>query len=74
MTSRFDLEQKIMNCWSVVDDIKSLMAIQDSRPVTEDEQANYLLGLATIYQVKFEELFSCFEKMIQEEYKKTLPM
>lgn len=62
---RFDLEQDIMNCWNVVSDIKELSrGMLDRRPMTEDEISNYLLGLETIYQVKFERLFETFEMLI----------
>lgn len=64
---RFDLEQDIMNCWSVVDDIKELnRCMLDRRKLTEDEVSNYLLGLETIYQVKFERLFETFEMLIRK--------
>ena len=65
--NRFDLEQDIMNCWSVVDDIKELnRCMLDRRKMTEDEISNYLLGLETIYQVKFERLFETFEMLIRK--------
>jgi len=65
--SRFDLEQDIMNCWSVVDDIKELnRCMLDRRKMTDDEVGNYLLGLETIYQVKFERLFETFEMLIRK--------
>ena len=64
---RFDLESDIMNCWSVVEDIKELnRCMLDRRKMTEDEISNYLLGLETIYQVKFERLFETFEKLVQQ--------
>ena len=64
---RFDLEQDIMNCWNVVTDIKELnRAMLDRRRMTDDEVSNYLLGLETIYQVKFERLFETFEQMIRD--------
>ena len=63
----FDLEQHIMRCWGVVDDVRALgKYIQDTRPMSEDELANYLLGLETIYQVKFEQLFEVFEDYIRQ--------
>jgi hypothetical protein len=69
MTSKqFDLEQGIMNCWGIVDDIKALAEISDRRNVTEDELQNFLLGLRTIYQVKFEQLFHTFEQHTAEMY------
>jgi len=64
---RFDLETDIMNCWSIVEDIKELnRCMLDRRKMTEDEISNYLLGLQTIYQVKFERLFETFEKLVQQ--------
>lgn len=67
MADRFNLEQQIMTCWAVVDDIKALnIQMQDVGNMTEDEIANYLLGLQTIYQVKFEQLFAMFEKSVND--------
>ena len=64
---RFDLETDIMNCWSIVDDLKELSrCFLDRRKMSEDEISNYLLGLETIYQVKFERLFETFEKLVQQ--------
>ena len=64
---RFDLESDIMNCWSIVEDVKELnRCMRDRRKMTEDEISNYLLGLETIYQVKFERLFETFEKLVQQ--------
>lgn len=64
---RFDLETDIMNCWSIVDDLKELSrSMLDRRKMTDDEVSNYLLGLETIYQVKFERLFETFEKLVQQ--------
>ncbi len=66
--NRFDLEQQIMNCWGVVDDIKTLQVqFLDKGNMTEDQVSNYLLGLETIYQVKFEQLFEIFEQCIKEK-------
>ncbi len=67
MSKLYGIEQQIMNCWSVVDDIKDLREIQDTRVITPDELDNYLLGLQTIYQVKFEKLFSLYEKALREK-------
>ena len=56
-----------MNCWSVVDDIKELSrCMLDRRKMSEDEISNYLLGIETIYQVKFERLFETFEMLIRQ--------
>jgi hypothetical protein len=69
--NRFDLEQEIMNCWSVVDDINALFIKVCEEQIDPDELQNYLLGLKTIYQVKFEQLFHTFETVtnLQEKNK-----
>ena len=68
---QFDLEQQIMDCWGIVDDIKCLSKIEEIRSMTQDERQNYMLGLETIYQAKFEILFDLFEKFIKEYYERT---
>jgi hypothetical protein len=63
---RFDLEQDIMNCWQVVDDIKILTKRYLDGPVmSQDEVANVLIGLEALYQIKFEQLFGTFEQCIK---------
>ena len=63
----FDLEQQILRCWLVCDDIQDLRKFRDERKLTEDELDNYLLGLVSLYQVKFENLFSLYEQVLQEQ-------
>lgn len=62
---RFKLEEQIQHCWQVVDDLKT---IYHSEKLYEDENEmqNALLGMFTIYQLKFEELFSTYEKLVKE--------
>lgn len=69
---RFDLEQDIMNCWQVVDDLKAFSKrYLDGKQMTEDEVSNILIGLYSLYQVKFENLFETFEQCIKNgEFKK----
>lgn len=66
--SRFDLEQQIMECWNVAEDIENLRwAMLDSKGgMSEDDVDNYLLGMKTMYHIKFEKLFDTFEKLIQQ--------
>ena len=58
MTDRFDFEQQLMACWNVVDDVK-LLAKRDAGPADFE-------ALATVYHLKFEELFEQFETLIRE--------
>ena len=62
--TRFDLEQDIMDCWTVVNDID--LFYHNSENLSEDDQMNFLLGLKTIYQVRFEKLFSTFEQLVHD--------
>lgn len=62
---RFNLEQEIMDCWGVVDDIKTIYSAGDSRPISEDEMLNALIGLQTIYQMKFEKLHKTFTNLVE---------
>ena len=65
MTTRFDLEQAIMDCWHVVDDIKTVSNRAVS--LTPDQLSNALIGLEILYQMKFEDLFEKFESMISHK-------
>jgi len=64
MTDRFDLEQDIMKCWNVIEDLQNLYDCED---LTEDQQQNYLLGLITIYEVKFNKLWNSFEHSVSNK-------
>jgi hypothetical protein len=64
--NRFHLEEDIYNCWNVVADIRELhRSMLDRRAMSEDEISNYLLGLETIYEVKFERLQETFEQLVR---------
>ena len=65
--NRFDFEQQMMNCWGVVDDLKTIYHLHDLRETTEDERQNLLLGLFTLYQVKFEVLQKMFEDLVHSK-------
>jgi hypothetical protein len=67
MINRFDLEQDIMKAWNIVDDIKLLneMIMDGQVPLTEDQICNILIGMEHIYELRFNKLFSTFEKCIK---------
>jgi hypothetical protein len=62
--SIFDLEQEIMSCWSVVEDIKVVYSTERLYE-NEDEMQNVLLGISALYQIKFESLFNTFEECVR---------
>ena len=67
----FDLEQSILQCWNVCDDLNLLYSetMERSRPFTQDEMANILLGMKLMYQMKFEKCFSEFEQISNHYHK-----
>ena len=69
MKTRFDLEQEIMNCWNIVDDLERLLKvcenINDSK--TEDQIYNVVSGLKSVYDMRFQEMWDTFEHLIGVE-------
>ena len=66
--TRFDLEERIMDCWNVVSDVDAVYGAVMDRDLSRDELANLLLGIKSMYDLKFYNLFSTFEKMIREQH------
>ena len=62
MADRFDLEEKIMSAWHVTDDLKVLIDNFDSS--SKDELLNVLIGIHSLYGMKFNKLFDVFETVI----------
>lgn len=58
--AKFELEQNILDAWHVVDDISTVYSRVDT--LNQDEIMNLLLGLKSLYQIKFEKLFESFER------------
>lgn len=67
MADRFDLEQDIMKCWNVTEDINLLYRNIMEKDMSTDDIANALLGIKTLYEMKFEEMFENFETLIHEK-------
>jgi hypothetical protein len=66
MADRFDLEQHIMKCWNVTEDIDLLNYNVLEKDMSKDEISNFLLGLKTIYECKFNDLFDDFSELIKD--------
>jgi hypothetical protein len=72
MKDRFDLEQEIMGCWGITDDLQHLLEHIDKgnfdslSPSDTDELANIVMGLRHIYEMKFTRLFDTFSDCIPE--------
>lgn len=64
MKTRFDLEQEIMNCWNIVDDLKIVRHALMEESASTDRIDNMLLGLSELYQSKFDIMFQTFESLV----------
>ena len=67
----YEMEQEIMGCWNVTNDIdtlyKNVMDYTEYNKLDSDQVANFLLGLKTIYDMKFEHLFDLYERIIRAQ-------
>lgn len=63
--NRFDLEQSIMDCWGVTDDLDVLFEAVMDKDLSKDQIANIVLGMKELYHLKFEKTFELFEKCIR---------
>tara|TARA_B110000459_G_scaffold46832_1_gene52249 strand:- start:1433 stop:1654 length:222 start_codon:yes stop_codon:yes gene_type:complete len=58
-----DLEAYIMKAWQTSEDLDALMHAE----LDEDEQANALLGIYTLNEVRMKDLWRVFEQFVQEK-------
>ena len=65
---QFDLEQQIMTCWNVCEDLKALNEGVLERNLSHDQISNIVSGMSELYQLKFEKLFEDFEGFLKEHY------
>ena len=65
---RFDFEQQLLDCWNITKDIKIVYEgiCDSSPPMTEDQIVNALTGLETLYELKFNKLWSMFEDGVHQ--------
>jgi hypothetical protein len=68
--TQFDLEQQIMTCWQVCDDLKAVNHAVLEKSLTPDQISNIISGMAELYQLKFEVLFELFEKLLKENHER----
>lgn len=69
---RFMLEDMIMKCWHVTDDIETVASCVDNIPdmpaKNKDEVLNMLNGIQAIYNRRFSDMMNLFGEMIQNGY------
>lgn len=68
MSKQFDLEQQIMQCWNLVDELKAVTEYSTKHNSSAQEVLEVLDALVKLYQIKFENTFATFEDFIAEYY------
>ena len=63
--TRFDLEQEMMNCWHIVDDLQVLLDEWDT--IDDNERLNIIIGAISLYKLKFDSMFRTFETCIRNK-------
>ncbi len=66
--SRFDMEQQLLDCWGITDDLDLLMEGVLERDLTKDQVSNILLGMKELYELKFSKLWESFEDGIHSRH------
>lgn len=64
---RFEHEQQVMRCWAIVDELSSLNKAILETDITRDKISNVLMGLADLYEIKFNELWDHFENSLKDK-------
>ncbi len=64
--SMHELEEKIMSCWNVTNDIELAYESVLEQDLTTDQIANLLIGLHQLYELRFNQLFSTYEKLLKK--------
>jgi hypothetical protein len=66
MTAMFDLEQGILRCWNITDDIGEILDDLESGHMEMHEAAEALRAYQKVYQRRFERCFAQFEAYTAE--------
>jgi hypothetical protein len=64
MKNRFDLEDNIMRCWEIVDELEM---ISNQKELTVEQYSALVKSLQILYSLKFNELFKTFESCIENK-------
>jgi len=62
----YDLEQQIMECWHITDDVSVLTEEILEGDLTKDNIVNVLTGLEQLYAIRFNKLFRTYEQLLAE--------
>ncbi len=63
LSYRFDLEQAILGCWHITDDINDIA--NSLEHLTPEQLSVALRGLREIYEIKFDKAFRLYEEALK---------
>ena len=66
--NRFDLEQQILKCWNVTEDIDEVTRMLGDKGASVDDILNALISINTLTNSRFEDLFQMFEAGIKQDW------
>lgn len=69
---RFKLEDAIMQCWTTKEDLMLLAKryADHPQPMTEDQVVNAIHGIASVHELRCDELFEVFKQTFKlDNYK-----
>lgn len=65
---QFQLEQAILRCWDVCEDLGDLIALIEKEGCSAEQIATMLATFRTLYQFRFDHAFGLFEDLSQQHY------
>lgn len=65
---RFDLEQDILKCSDIEEYLEEFLRIYMDKPepLSEDEVANYILGIINVAKLRHGRMWDGFEQMVEQ--------
>lgn len=69
MSKLHELEEHIMACWNVTEDLDASVRMLVDTDASNDQVANVLMGMSELYSFRFNELFAKYEKLIAAKHK-----
>lgn len=66
LTHDIDPEAKILSCWNITEELATLTRGVLEHDLSKDQISNILIGLQDLYNIKFNELFADYEKLLKE--------
>lgn len=67
MAKLYELEQHIMGCWNVTNDLDVIAGHAiDGNEMSPDDIWNVLAGIKALYEIRFNNLFEAYEAVLKE--------